>query len=145
MELFGLSAVQIWIIIGIILIIVEFTTLTFFLLWPGVAALVLALITWILPGISYPAQWVIFAVISLALLIPGRKYIRKYLRNKDNGSLNAKMDGLIGKSAKIVYLDGTTIRAKLGDTEWSARSNSPLKKGDLATVIATDGNILILE
>lgn len=75
-----LSDPQLWLAVGLFLLIVEVTSFSFFFLFLGVAALLTALGTWLglLPTIAW--QLVFFGVSSLILLVT----LRKWLKNKFN-------------------------------------------------------------
>ena len=68
-----------WITLGVVLIGLEMTTMSFFLIWPGIAAVVIAILLWIAPGMSGEAQVALFAVLSVAFTWVGRTIIvRRY-------------------------------------------------------------------
>ena len=109
---FSLSIVQIWLAIGVILIGAEIMTTTFFLLWPAVAAFVVAIISWVVPEFSFFGQLLVFAFVSAVLLVPGRRLVLPYIKNGHDTQINNRMAQLIGQPATIVYIDGATLRAK---------------------------------
>lgn len=64
-EMIASQAVWFWLCFGGILLILEMLGTGGYLLWSGVAALVVALLVWIMPGLSLEWQGIIFAVMTV--------------------------------------------------------------------------------
>ena len=139
-----LSMVQIWLAVGIILIVLEVMTTTFFLLWPAIAAFCVALICVIFPEFAFIGQLLVFAFISAILLVPGRRAIDMFVKKNTASKLNDRMARMVGQHATVVAIDGANLRVKLGDTEWSAISEDVLMLGNKVQVIQTEGNVLVI-
>ncbi len=141
-----LTPALIWFLVALVLGGVEILTLSFFLLWPALAALIVSLIAWIFPGMAWGWQIAIFGVVSVALLIPGRRWAKKFMQKKSQNLVNERGEQLVGKLATIVSGDEGIYRSKLGDSEWSTRSrDKELKEGDLVRVTGVDGITLEVE
>lgn len=69
-----------WLIIAVVCFIGEIMIPQFFLLWFGVGSIV-ALSTHFL-GVSYPYQWVLFAVTSAVGLISTRRFAKMVLKKE---------------------------------------------------------------
>ena len=138
------SMVQIWLAVGIILIVAEVMTTTFFLLWPAIAAFIVALLCWIFPEFALIGQLLVFAFVSAILLIPGRRAIAPFFKKDNTNALNDRMTRMIGQKASVVAIDGDNLRVKLGDTEWSAVSNDTLMVGQIVAITQTKGNVLVV-
>ncbi len=80
-----LSDPQLWMALGLILLIVEVTSFSFFFLFLGVAALLTALFAWVglLPTTAW--QMVFFGVSSLILLVTLRKWLKNKFTRKEGG------------------------------------------------------------
>ena len=87
-----------WLYIGIGLIIMELVTPGFILLFFGVAAFLVALVKTFFPGEYIAAELVGFGVLSLALIL----FLRKYVKSVFAGAVD-KSSGLpdqyVGKNA----------------------------------------------
>src|SRR5437588_2960817 len=83
-----------WIILGAILVIAEIFTTGFVLLWFGIGALAAGLAG--LVGIhSITLQFLIFAVVSIALTAASRTiFVNYFSREKSGGDLKAGYEGL---------------------------------------------------
>ncbi len=141
---FFTSMVQIWLAVGIILIVLEVMTATFFLLWPAIAAFIVAFLCAIFPEFAFIGQLLVFAFVSAILLVPGRRIVDTFIKKKASTKLNDRMARMIGQQASVVSIDGASLRVKLGDTEWSAISQDELMLGDKVQVAQTEGNVLVV-
>ena len=56
-----------WWVLGLVLVVVEMVAPGFFLLWIGLAAGVTGLILFIVPGMGWEVQFVLFGVLALGL------------------------------------------------------------------------------
>src|SRR5262245_11410018 len=110
-----------WALLGIGLLAVEVASTTFFALFFGVAALVLALLVAL--GWAGPAwlQWLLFSALSLVALA--------LLRGPLRGRLNLQgsqrpVDSLVGEAAAALedIAAGGIGKAELRGTTWSARN-----------------------
>jgi len=123
-----------WIFIGIALLFVELLTLSFFIIFFGIAALSVALVLSLF-ALTLPWQIFVFSILSLLYFVIGKKVLPK------KGKSVKEEDLLIG-SIGIVQ---ETIKAKdsgkvlVGDTLWSATSSISLQKGDKVRIVAVQG------
>ena len=86
-----------WITLGVVLIGLEMTTMSFFLIWPGIAAVVIAILLWIAPGMSGEAQVALFAVLSVAFTWVGRTIAEPPLRPSGPARDQSRSTGCAGK------------------------------------------------
>ena len=140
----------IWIVAALLILGVEIMLPSSFLLWPGLAALIVGSITLIL-GIDNPiwpwqAQVLIFLVLSPLIAYFGRQYLRsRNLDESEEEGLNERGGQLIGKIAVLSdpIINGTG-RVKIGDTTWRVTGD----EADIGTkvrVVAADGATLMVE
>ncbi len=145
MESFGLSAALVWLLIALVLGGIEILTLSFFLLWPALAALIVSVLMWIFPDIAVGWQIVIFALLSVVLLIPGRRWVKKSSLVTSEQLVNNRGDQMVGKLGYVVSGKDGIYRVKLGDSEWSARGSKDLQAGEQVRVTSVDGITLIVK
>ena len=138
-------AIIFWSVLLVAAVIAEFGTQQLVSIWFAAGSLV-ALITAAL-GFSEIVQFVVFASVSLVLLIFTRPILRKFLRFEIRDT-NVKSD--LGKNAVVIQeIDPQkgTGRARLGDTEWRAVSSDScvIQTGSIVKVLDIDGTRLIVE
>lgn len=134
-----------WLLLGIILAALELVSSGgFYLIFFGVAAMFIGLMS--LVGLAGPLwlQWVVFAVLSLVLLLAFRRPILKMLQ-VDTGPV----DSLVGEIAVVVdqaIAAGTVGRAELRGSTWAARNlhTTALACGQRCRVARVDGLMLFL-
>lgn len=129
-----------WLTAAIVLAIIEILMLDFIFLMMALAALSATLSTTFLD--SFVAQVVLFAIVSIALLLGLRPpLIRRFHQSSPNIAMNS--DGLVGQDALVTQTvtDQTGLARIAGDT-WTARPESNqlvLPEGSTATVVAIRG------
>ena len=134
-----------WWLFAIALIILEIFSAGAFFVWMGVAAGVTGLILLILPEISWEAQFIVFAVTSIAAILIGRSFFNRKEINTEDPTLAEQESSLIGKTFSVeqAIINGSG-RVKVGESTWKA--NGPdCKVGKSVRVIAVDGAELIVE
>ena len=131
-----------WIVVGTMLLSSElFVPTDFFLVFLGVAALLVGGVG--LAGLALPiwAQWLLFAALSLVLLGTVRSRLKKRLPASSRAD-----DTLVGEIALIhERLEaGATGSAELRGARWTARNAeaSPLEPGTRARVERVEGLVL---
>lgn len=138
----------IWLIVGAIFLAAEVFTPGFFLLWFGVGAMAVGLLS--LLGIGGPeAHIVLFLVVSVSLLIASRTILARLLAPRRGGELLASgIETMIGKvglvvepsqgplSSGAVKVHGSVWTAYPAEGEW------PLHEGDSVIVERIDGNAI---
>lgn len=127
----------IWLILAGVFFLIEIISITFFMFWPGIGA-VLAAFTSLL-GFSFPVQVVVFAISTTLMIIFMKPLVKKLFKTSDTTYLESK--SLIGKNAIVtneINNLNTSGQVKVGGELWSAVSvdDSIIEKG--ATVIIED-------
>ena len=113
-----------------------------FMMWLGLAALgtgamVLAL------GVGLAWQVVCFGVFAAVAIMAGLRLRRTPLPS----GLNTAQSGLIGRPARVLQVDGTTLRARVGDSDWPARLARDVATPEVGAelrVVGVDGMIVVL-
>ncbi len=131
-----------WLGLGLILIAAEVVAPGAFLLWMGLAAVVVALLVFVLPGLSLLAQVVLFVVLSVAAVLAYRKWFRKREQPSDRPLLNQRGLQMVGRTAELdqAIADGRG-RIKLDDAFWVVEGPD-LPAGTRVRVVAVDGMTL---
>jgi membrane protein implicated in regulation of membrane protease activity len=135
----------VWGILGAILIVAEIFTSGFVLLWFGIGALAAALAG--LVGIdSLAAQFLIFAVVSIALTAASRTIFINYFSREETGpSLRSGVDSLPGKIGTVVSSSQGALQqgaVKVFGSTWTAypaAGEPPLEAGERVCVESVEG------
>ena len=134
-----------WIVLGAILVIAEIFTTGFVLLWFGIGALAAGLAG--LVGIhSITLQFLIFAVVSIALTAASRTiFVNYFSREKSGGDLKSGFEGLPGKMGTVVSSSRGALHegaVKVFGSTWTAYpadGEEPLEAGDRVVVERIQG------
>jgi membrane protein implicated in regulation of membrane protease activity len=134
-----------WTVLGVILIIAEIFTSGFVLLWFGIGALAAAFAG--IVGIqSLPLQFLIFAVVSVALTAASRTiFVNYFSREKHGTDLKSGVDGLPGKIGTVVSSSRGALNegaVKVFGSTWTAypaEGEDPLEAGERVEVTRVQG------
>ncbi|MDZ4141161.1 MAG: NfeD family protein [Methylotenera sp.] len=141
-----LESMWVWGVIGLVLLALEMVTVTFYVMWFGVAAIILAVLTWLMPGMSVAVQLFLFAILSIGSLFVWRTYYKKTSSDSRVGQAQGEEIGRVGiiiesvsvaKNGRIQFTQGV-----MGSREWAAVANEAIEAGTQAEVIAVEGNSL---
>lgn len=135
-----------WGILGLLLVGLELITGTTYILWPAVAALVMAALVFILP-LSWELQLVLFFILSTVLLVVGHMYLKPMMKSGEPSDLNDPGRTMLGRRVTaIVDFDNGEGRVTVGDTQWKASTDAGNPKvGDALVITAIAGATLIVE
>jgi len=134
-----------WWILALALIIAEtFLPGTFFL-WMGVSALVLGVLSWLIPAMGWEMQLMLFAVLSLASIVGWRMWQRKHPDETDQPMLNRRGEQYIDR----VFVLETAIengfgKVRVGDSLWRVKGEDAAA-GLKVRVTAADGIVLVVK
>jgi membrane protein implicated in regulation of membrane protease activity len=136
----SLSPMYIWAIIGIILIIADLLTLTFFLIFLGVGALVTSVFTVMGVTTGINSQLICFAVSSLITMVLFRGLVKKMFGKKEGKSDYAELVGQKGYVADTIPA-GHEGKVSYRGSVWIAFSDcsEDIPAGTLVTIESIDG------
>jgi inner membrane protein len=134
-----------WLSLGLILGAVEILAPGFFLMWLGLAAILVGLLSWLLPGMIVPMQVALFAIFSVLTVYAGKKFLRDNPIASTDPMLNDRGARLTGEIVTVVEAisDGRG-RVKVGDSEWNARGTDAAV-GARVRVTGADGAVLLVD
>jgi len=142
-EFHGNQPFWIWLALGVILLAVEAAFSTEWLLWPAVAAGVVAVITAIGVPLGFWGEVALFAALTVAATLLSRRLIQR-VNPSDSPDINARDSRLIGQRAQVVqaFVDGRG-RVFVSGAEWSAEIEGDAPPaGESVMVQAVDGGLL---
>lgn len=138
-----------WLVLGFLLLIVEMFVPTFASLWFGAAAIIVAVLAWLLP-ISLFVQVIIWLVLSAVFLIAWFKFIKPLSVDRTKAGLGGSV--IVGETGMIV-LSPQPERAGIvrfsvpivGAAEWMCRTTGEeVAVGERVMVTDIVGNELIV-
>ena len=137
-----------WMALGLVLLGLEIVVPGIFLLWIGIAAIIVGALTLMIGDVamwSWQLQIVLFLVLSLVSAYIGKKVMAKSEGVSDEPFLNQRAEQLVGRTATLAepIAEGRG-RIKLGDTQWRV-SGPDLPVGAKVKVVSTDGSELSVE
>ena len=135
-----------WLFIGFGLLILEVLTGTMYILWPAVAAFIVALIVFVLP-LGWSMQLLLFFILSSGLLIYGHKVLKPKMKGGEPSDLNDRARSMQGMRVKaIADFETGRGRVQVGDTQWRASMEvGDAKAGQELRVIDVKGTTLKVE
>ena len=140
----GLADHWLWLIAAAVLGIAEMIVPGAFLMWIGLAALVTGVATLLLP-LPEIAQFGLFAVVSIAAVYAGRRYLAANPITSVDPLLNDRAARMIGSIVTAVEpIDALQGRVKAGDSVWSARGVDAAI-GERLRIVGVEGGVLVVE
>lgn len=137
-----------WWIVAFVLLAAELVAPGVFLIWIGLAALVigaLSLFLWETAFWPWQLQLVLFAALSVAFALLGRKYFGRNRATSDEPFLNQREAGLVGRTATLQepIVEGRG-RIRLDDTWWPVNGGD-LPAGTRIRIASARGRMLTVE
>ena len=134
-----------WAILGAVLVVAEVFTSGFVLLWFGIGALAAGLAGFL--GVhSIILQFLIFAIVSIALTAASRTiFVNYFSREKSGGDLKSGVESLPGKIGTVVSSSRGAMHegaVKVFGSTWTAypaEGEEPLEAGDRVEVTRVQG------
>ncbi|MCY0869011.1 MAG: NfeD family protein [Firmicutes bacterium] len=113
----------VWILVGVFCGAVEVISITFVLMWIGAAAIATGIVSFFVPAFGW--QVLVFALLSVGLLILSRPLVRRWRTSKTNYVSN--VEALVGERGVVIErVTGTESGlVRVGSDVWSARSEPP--------------------
>lgn len=132
-----------WWLLGLLLIATEMVAPGYFLLWIGIAAAVMGVVTLLLPGLPFVLQTVVFAVLAVMICGIYWKYIRPRAELRDDQPLlNKRGERMIGRRVLVAQaIVNGRGKVSVGDGEWLAEGPD-LPIGSEVEVVSIRGTTL---
>lgn len=138
-----------WLVLGMILVMAEIVIPSFTILWFGLAAMVMALILWVSPGLSLGLQLFLWALASISLTVLWFKCIRIWMDDRTRAGLS--LEAVQGRTGMIVKPPSDSAKGMvrfttplLGADEWPCICRTSTAPGDRVRVEDVSGNTLIV-
>lgn len=132
-----------WWLLSLVLIAAEMIAPGYFMLWIGIAAGVMGLVTLVIPGMSALVQAIVFGLLSIAACLVYWKFIRPLAEQRDDQPLlNKRGQRMIGRRVIVIeaIVNGRG-KVTVGDGQWLAEGpDSPV--GTEVEVVGVSGTTL---
>ena len=138
-----------WIVLGVVLIIAEIFTFGFVLFCFGVGALAAALVG--LLGFGFGLQFLIFAIVSIALTVMSRTIFSKSFSQNDDNAVKMGMDALPGQIGTVTIASKGALQegaVKVYGATWTAfpiNNEKPLIEGEKVEVVRVQGSSIFVQ
>ncbi|WHZ17888.1 MAG: Putative activity regulator of membrane protease YbbK [Rhodanobacteraceae bacterium] len=134
-----------WWVLALILIAGEVLAPGFFMLWIGIAAAVMGVVTWAVPGLGVLAQAVLFVILAFISCFAYWRFIRQRLARGDDPvarTLSRRGEQMIGQRYVLAeaIVNGRG-KARVGDGQWLV-AGPDLPAGSEVEVVGVDGSLL---
>ncbi|BEM76353.1 membrane protein [Serratia marcescens] len=147
LELIAANPLWFWLSLGGVLLAAEMLGAGGYLLWSGVAALLVGALIWLLPTLAWEWQGAIFAVLTVVVAYLWWYWLRRRPAAASGGSpvLNQRNRQLIGTRATLTEpMHNGMGRINIGDSSWRAQAAEDLPAGTEVEVVAVEGVTLVI-
>ncbi len=128
-----------WLTLGGLLLAAEMLGTSGYLLWSGIAAVLVGIIEWLTP-FSWTAQGTLFAVLTLVCVYLWYRWMRQRERHQQPNSLNQRCNQLIGTHLTLeAPLVNGIGHVRLGDSSWRVQAERDLPAGTQVVVTGIEG------
>jgi membrane protein implicated in regulation of membrane protease activity len=132
-----------WWVLALVLIAAEMIAPGYFMLWIGIAAGVMGIVTFLAPAMSPLAQTIVFALLAVASCAVYWRFVRPLAEHRDDQPLlNRRAAKLVGQRFVVVepIVNGRG-KVKVGDGAWLAEGPD-IAAGAEVEVVACEGTTL---
>lgn len=116
-----------------------------YLLWLGIAAGLVGALLWLFPELGWQAQFIAFAILSIASVALGRAWLARNPSPTDEPTLNRRGEQYIGR---VVTLEEPIVngrgKIRLDDTTWKIEGPD-CEAGSRVRISGTEGVVLRVE
>ncbi len=132
-----------WTILGVALVIAEIFTLGFVLFWFGIGAFAAVLAS--LLGFGIGVQFLMFAVVSIALTVMSRKIFANFYEHNDENAIKMGIDTLPGQIGMVTSESKGALNegaVKVYGSTWTAfpaDGSTILVEGEKVEVVRVEG------
>lgn len=133
-----------WLVLAVLLTIVEVIAPGTFFVWMGVSAAVVGLLLWLLPGLGWEFQVLLFALISVASVILWRFVQKRHPTQTEQPLLNRRGEQYVGRvftlEEPIVNGQG---KIRVDDSTWKIQGED-CDAGTKVVVSSAEGVVLLV-
>ncbi len=135
-----------WLILGMLLLGLEVLGTAGFLLGIALAALLQAVILFVVPEMEWQLQLLVFALASVIFTLLYWRLFRRFNDQSDQPLLNDRAAQLIGRQLVLAGpIENGLGRIQIGDTLWRAQSDANISVGSKIEIIGSQGMVLVVK
>lgn len=131
-----------WLVLGVVLAIVEVFAPGVFFLWLGISAGIVGVVLWLVPGLSWEGQLLLFAVLAVASVFVARRYLTRHPLKTDLPNLNLRGQQYVGRTFTLAepVVNGQG-KIQVDDSTWKI-SCEDCEAGTKVIIRGVDGVVL---
>ncbi|MEJ1970296.1 MAG: NfeD family protein [Rhizomicrobium sp.] len=134
-----------WWALGAVLLAIEIASTTQYLLWPGVAALLVGVLKFLVPSLDGRLSVFLFAVVAVVATVVWKRSPLGRAERTTHTNLNDRCAQYVGRVVKAEenFINGRGA-VRVDDSRWPAAvtdGSAPIK-GDMLRISGADGTIL---
>lgn len=134
-----------WWVLGFALLIAEILLPGTFCMWLGIAALVTGGVAWLLPGLSWPVELVVFSALSAVNVLLWFRFRNRESGGEADNGLNQRGRNYIGQVFSLAEpIQNGFGKARVEDTVWRV-AGPELPLGAKVRVKSVEGATLRVE
>lgn len=134
-----------WLTLGGLLLAAEMLGTSGYLLWSGLAAVIVGLIEWFVP-VSWTAQGSLFAAMTLVCVFLWYRWMRHREAHQKPNALNQRGSQMIGLQLTLdTTLHNRTGHVRIGDSSWRVEADRDLPVGTSVVVVGIEGITLLIQ
>ncbi len=136
-----------WLVLGLVLIALEIFTAGFVLLWLGISALMVGVLSFAVE-LSFTSELLIWTLLSIADLFVWFKFIQPRFRDKTLSGMSR--EAVLGQMGMVIQANESErgrVRFSMpvmGSDEWAFICQEPVRVGDRVRVTEVSGNTLVV-
>lgn len=138
-----------WIVFGVILVLSEMALSTFFILWFGIAAILVGVLMIVVPQLDLNWQILTWTGLSVVMALLWFKFLKPLSVDQTKAGLSR--EAIVGEIGQVIRVPGSERRGKLrfpapilGSDEWEIMSMDKLSEGERVQVKDVSGNTLVV-
>lgn len=139
-----------WLVFGMVLILFELIVPSFTIIWFGCGAVLVAGLSWLIPGLTISLQLFFWAIASILFTAIWFLVFRPKMIDRTKAGIS--LEAVLGESGLVIRIPLANIRGAvkfttplLGAEEWQFICHEKVALGDRVTVIDVSGNTLIVQ
>ncbi|HMU89274.1 MAG TPA: NfeD family protein [Pseudomonadales bacterium] len=139
-----------WLTLGLLLAGLEIFIPSFTVIWFGLGAILVGLLTWLLPGLSITLQLLVWTGASITFAVGWFAFFKP--RMVDHTRAGLSREAVLGEVGQVIELPLDHRRGKvrfskplLGADEWAFICEEKVQCGDRVIVLDVSGNTLIVK
>ncbi len=134
-----------WLGIAVLLLIFEVLVSGGFLLWIGISALMVSLLSWLLP-LSWTLQMMLFSACAVLTSFGWWLYLQKRPIKTNDPKLNRRAEQYVGRRFELIQpVKNGRGKIHVDDSTWTVKCDQDLPEGTTVKIIRAEGTILIAE